>query len=283
MATLKQSQYGKHRVRVLKVLRQPDATHAVCELDANVLLTLSEDPSFESDDNSLIVPTDTVRNTINVLAHDSLGTCRHTFARVIGRHFLGKYPHVTAVDVTLSERVWKRINSAGAPHPHAFSHDANGTPFTKGIFSRGVSEHLTGGIKDFLVMKTTASSFTGYHTCDLTTLPPAEDRILATRINGEWDFLPETPDAALTGSDQIIREALLTVFANTHSPSVQRTLFLMGEAALAAVPEITSISLKLPNVHFLGLDLSRLGHPGQKEVFLPTDEPHGQIEATITR
>ena len=105
MATLKQSQYGKHHVRVLKVLRSVDGRHNVCELDVHVMLALSQDPSFESDNNSMIVPTDTVRNTINFLAHDHLGTNRPAFARVIGRHFLDNYPNVASVDVTLTERV----------------------------------------------------------------------------------------------------------------------------------------------------------------------------------
>ena len=283
MATLKRSQYGKHRVRVLKLLRSPDGRHDVCELDVNVLLTLSKDSSFESDDNSLIVPTDTVRNAVNVLAHDHLHTCRHAFARVVGRHFLSSYGHVCSVEVTLTERSWARMSTGGTPHKHAFSHNANGQPVTMGIFQRGSTECLRGGLNDCLVMKTTASSFTGYHTCALTTLLPAEDRIFATRINAEWTFIPDTPDASLAGTDQAIREAMMDVFANTHSPSVQRTLFLMGEAVLAAVPCIESVTLRLPNVHFLNLDLSKVGRPNQREVFLPTDEPHGQIEATITR
>lgn len=283
MATLKRSQYGKHRVRVLKLLRSPDGRHDVCELEANVLLALSIDPAFESDDNSLIVPTDTVRNTVNVLAHDHLSTCRHAFARVIGRHFLASYQHVCSVDVTLTERSWARLSTSGAPHNHAFSHKANGQPVTMGVFTRGTAESLRGGLKDCLVMKTTASSFTDYHTCELTTLLPAEDRIFATRINAEWTFVPDTPDASLAGTDQLIHDAMMVAFADTHSPSVQRTLFLMGEAALAAAPCIESVTLRLPNVHFLNIDLSKLGRPGQREIFLPTDEPHGQIEATITR
>lgn len=283
MATLKRSQYGKHRVRVLKLLRSPDGRHDVCELEANVLLTLSKDPSFESDDNSLIVPTDTVRNTVNVLAHDHLLTCRHAFARVIGRHFLSSYEHVSSVEVTLTERAWTRMSTGGTPHNHAFFHNANGNPVTMGVFARGAQEYLRGGLKDCLVMKTTESSFTGYHLCELTTLPPVDDRIFATRIHAEWTFVPDTPDAALAGTDQSIHDAMMAVFADTHSPSVQRTLFLMGEAALAAVPCIESVTLRLPNVHFLNLDLSKVGRPDQRKVFLPTDEPHGQIEATIKR
>jgi urate oxidase len=43
------------------------------------------------------------------------------------------------------------------------------------------------------------------------------------------------------------------------------------------------VDLKMPNVHFLGLDLTKLARPYQRQVFLPTDEPHGEIEAIVAR
>ena len=283
MATLHHSRYGKYRVRVLKVFRAPDGTHDVRELTARVMLGLSEDGSFSSDDNHLVVPTDTVRNTVNFLAHDFLGPCRHAFTRVIGRHFLSTYPHVGAVEVLIEEKAWGRWSGKDGPHPHVFTHRANGIPETHGVFSRAHGESLAGGMRDHLILKSTASSFTGFHQCPLTTLPPAGDRILATRMSARWDFAPGIGDAALAGVDETVLAAMMEVFANTHSPSVQRTLFLMGEAALAAAPEIVSITLRLPNVHYLGLDMDKLGRPGQNQVYLPTDEPHGQIEATLGR
>jgi urate oxidase len=283
MATLHHSQYGKHRVRVLKIFREPEGRQDVRELTVRVMLSLSEDASFASDDNHLVVPTDTVRNTVNFLAHEFLGPCRHAFTRVIGRHFLATYAHVAAVEVGIEEKVWARWFGQGGPHPHVFTHQANGTPEAHGVFSRSGGESLSGGLSDHLILKSTASSFTGYHQCPLTTLPPAEDRILATRMSARWTFAHGLEDASMAGVDEVVVAAMMEVFANTHSPSVQRTLFLMGEAALAAAPALASITLKLPNVHYLGLDMSKFDRPGQREVYLPTDEPHGQIEATITR
>ncbi|MCU0750661.1 MAG: urate oxidase [Akkermansiaceae bacterium] len=283
MATLHHSQYGKHRVRVLKVFRAPDGWQDVRELTVRVMLTLSEDASFSSEDNHLVVPTDTVRNTVNFLAHDSLGACRHAFTRVVGRHFLATYAHVASVDVVVEEKSWDRWRGKDGPHPHVFTHQANGSPETYGVFSREGGESLASGLRDHLILKSTASSFTGYHQCPLTTLPPAEDRILATRLSGRWTFADGLGEDALASVDERVLAAMMETFAGTHSPSVQRTLFLMGEAALAAAPEIVSVTLHLPNVHYLGLDMSKLGRPGQKDVYLPTDEPHGQIEATITR
>lgn len=281
MATLESNRYGKFRVRVMKVIRHDETHHDVCELEADVLLQGELDGSYLSDDNLSIVPTDTVKNTVHFLAHDHLETCRTTFAKIIGEHFLGKYPHLSGVEVELRERKWERMSIGGQPHPHAFVHAANGEPYSRGVFARGQEPLLASGIRGHLVMKTTQSGFERYNLCDLTTLPPTNDRVFATRLTAEWTFADLTAD--FTTADNTVLAAAHEIFATTYSPSVQRTLYQIGELALERVPDILRIELKMPNVHFLGLDLTKLGRPGQKAVLLPTDEPHGEIEAVITR
>ncbi|WP_035611685.1 factor-independent urate hydroxylase [Haloferula sp. BvORR071] len=281
MATLESNRYGKFRVRVMKVIRHDATHHDVCELEADVLLQGDLAGSYLSDDNLSIVPTDTVKNTVHFLAHDHLETCRTSFARVIGEHFLGNYPHLTGVEVELRERRWARMEIVGESHPHAFVHAANGEWYSRGYFTRGQAPVLSSGIRGHLVMKTTGSGFENYNVCELTTLPPTNDRVFATRMNAEWTFADLTAD--FCAADAAVLAVAHTIFATTYSPSVQRTLYEIGEQALASVPSISRIELKMPNVHFLNLDLSKLGRPGQKTVLLPTDEPHGEIEAIITR
>ena len=65
--------------------------------------------------------------------------------------------------------------------------------------------------------------------------------------------------------------------------SVQHTLFDMGKAALEAAPEIARITLTMPNLHHLLADLSPFGQDNPNHIFVPIDEPHGYIEATIER
>ena len=279
MSRLKSNQYGKSRVRVLKVLRGNE--HEVCELEADVLLRGDLEGSYLGSDNSSIVPTDTVKNTVHALAYESLGTCRSSFANVIGRHFLARYGHLDGVNVELRERRWNRMHVGNEGSAHSFVAEGNGVWFCRGEFARDGGEILSAGIRDHLIMKTTKSGFEGYGQCELTTLPPTSDRILATRLTAEWTFSDQEQD--YSAADEAILNAAYEVFSGTYSPSVQRTLFEIGEAALAAVPGIGEISLSLPNVHFLGMDLTRLGHPGNDSLFLPTDEPHGQIEAVVSR
>jgi urate oxidase len=280
MPILEANRYGKHRVRVLRVGRESEL-HEVCELEADVLLAGGLEASYVSPDNSSIMPTDTVKNTVHALAHDHLGTCRTTFARVLGAHFLERYAHLTGIFVELRERRWGRMAVKGELQPHAFVAEENGQWFARSEFHRDQPELLRAGLRDHLIMKTTGSGFEGYHLCDLTTLPPTRDRILATRLSAEWEFEVSVTDPAAV--DAAFLKVAYEVFAQTYSPSVQRTLFEVGEAFLKAVSSVRRVELKLPNVHFLGLDLAKVGRPDQTRVFLPTDEPHGQIEAVVGR
>lgn len=281
MPTLSENCYGKSRVRFLKTTRHTDTHHDICEIEADILLSGDLQSSYLSSDNSSIIPTDTCKNTLTLLAHDHLHTCRNSFALTIGTHFLEKYPHLSLVETELRERPWARLSIDGKPHPHTFSHSANGTPFTTLTHPRHGPQTLTSGIRDHLVLKSTASAFIGYNHCDLTTLPPTQDRILSTRITAQWTYSDLSADFLTT--DQTLLNTLLKTFAENFSPSVQRTLYEMGEAALAATPAISKIQLTLPNVHFLPLDLSNLGRPHQNILTLPTDEPHGHIQATLSR
>jgi urate oxidase len=64
---------------------------------------------------------------------------------------------------------------------------------------------------------------------------------------------------------------------------VQHTLYAMGEAALAASPDATEITLTLPNRHHLLVDLTPFGLDNPNEIFVATDQPYGVIEATVRR
>ena len=46
---------------------------------------------------------------------------------------------------------------------------------------------------------------------------------------------------------------------------------------------IEEIHMLMPNKHNLLVDLSRFGRDNPNHIFVPTDEPHGTIEATVQR
>jgi urate oxidase len=137
------------------------------------------------------------------------------------------------------------------------------------------------GVDGLTILKTTKSAFTGYIKDKLTTLKPATDRIFGTRATVTWEYLAAAPDYA--GVRARILAALLKEFAGHDSMSVQHTLFDMGKAALASAPEIARIRLSMPNLHHLLAELSPFGLDNPNHIFVPIDEPHGTIEATIER
>lgn len=278
-AKLLSHRYGKSRVRVLKVLRE-GAAHTIKELEVAVALEGDFESSFTSGDNRKVAATDTIKNTINVLAHRHLGGENERFARRLARHFVEKYPQVHKATVQAVERVWGRMEIDGMPHPHSFLQSESAQPFTHVIVTAN-DETIESGIENLLVLKSAGSGFEGFPRCEFTTLPETRDRIFATALTATWTFL--APPKNYVESNRAIVEAMLRPFAENYSPSVQTTLFEMGEAALAACAEISKIHLAMPNKHCLLLNLQPFGIENRNELFVPTDEPAGQIEATVAR
>jgi urate oxidase len=272
-------QYGKARVRVLKVFRD-GAHHELKELDVQVMLQGDFESSYTAGDNSLVVATDTMKNTVNVLAKEKLAGENEPFGIILAEHFLTTYSQVNRVEVSLSEHCWDHLMIRETMHPHSFAEKGAARP-TARIVSTREGNAVESGIEDLLILKSTQSGFVGYPKDKFTTLPEATDRIFATKLKAVWQFI-KTPES-YADTNQNILEAMLQPFAENYSPSVQTTLFQMGEAALKTAPEISRITLAMPNKHCLLINLSPFGLENNNEVFVPTDEPHGQIEATVER
>jgi len=274
-----QHQYGKAHVRVLKVLRR-GATHALKELDVAVALQGDFDASYTKADNRLVVATDSMKNTVNVLAKQKLRGENETFGITLGRHFLNTYRHVNRVEIRLSEHCWRHLRIGRKPHPHAFGEEGPARPFARIVATR--KETLVeSGIEDLLILKSTESGFEKFWRDEFTTLPETDDRIFCTKLKGTWTY--RKPPGRYTAVNGRILTAMLEAFAGGHSPSVQATLFKMGQAALKAVPEISKVQLVMPNKHCLLVNLAPFGLDNRNELFVPTDDPHGLIEGTVAR
>src|SRR5450432_1377248 len=108
--------YGKARVRVMKILRE-GAVHTLKDIEARALLRGDFVSSYTSGDNSKVVATDTIKNTVNVLAKKNLGHEIEQFAITLGKHFLSKYAQVQKAEIEIAERKWERMTVDGKPHP----------------------------------------------------------------------------------------------------------------------------------------------------------------------
>ena len=279
------SRYGKSRVRVAKVTRGDDGVHTFRELNVEVLAEGDFAASYLAGDNADVLPTDTIKNTLYVLAARHGIENAERFGALAGAFFLERNPAMRSVDLTLRETRWERLAVDGCPHPHAFRAPGRGTPMARVTTTRdggSLRVETESGVDDLCLLKTGGSGFAGFRRDELTTLPETDDRLLSTLLKARWLYDAE-PIGSYEAASAAALEAMLAVFAREYSVSVQATLYQMGSAALGAVPEIRRVTLGMPNRHYLPFDLTRFGLPNSNEVFFPTDEPHGQIEASVER
>jgi urate oxidase len=279
MAKLSSHRYGKARVRVLKVLRD-GPVHTLKDLEVAARLHGDFESSYTSGDNTKVVPTDTIKNTINILARQHLAQEIERFGLIVAEHFLSRYEQVRVAEIEISERPWERLAVDGQPHAHSFRAGSEARMFCRLTCDR-TTKTVRSGIRDLVILKSTGSGFENYPKDEFTTLPETADRILATSFSSTWTF--RNQPGSYRGANDAILSAMLKVFANNYSPSAQTTLFQMGEAALAACAEISELDLAMPNKHCLLVNLAPFGLENNNEVFVPTDEPHGDIRATVTR
>lgn len=271
--------YGKGRVRIMRVARD-SARHEVRELSVQAMLTGDFDAAYTQGDNSKVIATDSIKNIVNIVARDHVAAENEDFAGLLATYFLDRYAHVDGVEITATETRWRRIEIDGAGHDHSFVLDGNGKPFVK-LEATREGRRLVSGIAGFTFLKTTESGWENYWFDEATTLKPTADRLFATAMDASWVW-SGTPASYAAANAAVLDEAL-KVFATTYSPGVQNTLYLIGEAVLAAVPQVQEITIACPNKHYLPIDLSPFGRGFDGQVFTPTDEPHGQIECTIAR
>lgn len=279
MAKLKHNNYGKGRVRLAKVIRD-GAWHTYKQYTVQVNLEGGQNIAFTDGDNSPVLPTDTMKNSVYAIASQHDMNSPEAFAFDLTAHFLATAPHLTQATVSVAEHAWRRMVFGEEEHTHAFigGHSEKRTAVV-GRAHDGAT--LESGLTDLIVLKTTESAFVGFFKDQYTTLPEERDRLMGTNITAKWTY--NTAEADYNAIWEIVRTNLLDVFAHHDSESVQHTLFAMGTAVLDAAPEIEAISLSMPNIHNVPFDLSRLGLENKNEIFVPIDEPHGLIEATVAR
>ncbi len=267
------NQYGKARVRLVKVERHADQ-HDLREITVQIAFSGDYEQCYITGDNGRILPTDTMKNTVYALAKQAPLDSVEAFGKRLAAHFLENNPALHQTQITLEETRWSRLND------HAFEKGSD-EKRTTAIQATREGVTVTSGLKDLVLLKTTNSSFYGYIKDPYTTLKEATDRIFATSITATWIYTQT--DLPFDKQWARIRQSMVDAFAAHQSLSVQHTLYAMGEAVLSTAPEVEQISLTLPNKHCLLVDLRPFGMENPNEVFLPVDEPHGLIEATLRR
>jgi len=282
MAGLSYHRYGKSRVHLLKVDKHP-GKHILHDYNVQVMLEGDFSETYLTGDNTKVIATDTIKNTVYILAHQHSFSSPEEFGFIIGKHFLSTYEWVNKVCANIIQNQWERMKLGGKDHEHSFSRTGPELRFSNVVSTRS-SVSVESGIKDLLVLKTTASGFTGYHKDKYTTLQETTDRIFSTTVLCSWRYNPQVKKDA--DFNRHFEEAKLIIFERfglEYSKSVQETLFKTGESIVNKIKEIDEVHLSMPNKHALLFNFAPFGFNNSNTVFQPIEEPSGLIEATIKR
>ncbi len=271
---LGQNNYGKSDVRLVKVFKK-SSRHEIKDVWVDVALEGDFDAAHTSGDNTDLLATDTVRNTIYALAKDGFTSSCEEFAKHLIKHFVIAGPKVRNVKVTMTEHRWQRIND----HNHSFMRDVG--KHTIAVEGDGTNFRVSSGIDELFVLKTTNSGWEGYLFEQFTTLPETNDRILATVVTAHWLYNTNTVDYDAVWNR--VYQQILSTFTDHYSPSVQNTLYRMGEAVLETCPELEKIHFSFPNKHHIPYNLERFGMQNNQQIFHADAEPFGLIEGWVER
>ncbi len=283
-AKLHTHRYGKSRVRLMRITRH-EQHQDVDEWTVQVLLTGDFDEVFTVGDNTRVLATDTMKNTIYSRARESQAASMEDFAKELIDFLLGRNPQVSGAEVVIESTLWKRLTVDGQPFPTAFMRGSDERQTATVSRQQYGAFAIRSGFDRLTIMKTAKSGFVGYIRDELTTLPETTDRLFATSVTCNWPYT-EKAIAEGIGFDKVrhhLRSIMLDTFARHDSLSVQQTLFAMAEAALGHTAILDEIYMLMPNKHQLLANLKPFGQDNPNHIFVPTDDPHGTIEATVRR
>lgn len=293
-----EQRHGKARVRVARVWRSKEGRHFMVEWNVSISLLSDSIIAYVDDDNSDIVATDTIKNTVYAKAKERKEQLSvEEFAILLAKHFTSFYRQVTSAIVRIVEKPWERVSVDGQLHEHGFKLGSE-RHTTEVTVQKSGALQMTSGIEGLALLKTTKSGFEGFIRDKYTALPDTQERMLATEVTSTWRYsyesvfnLPQKP-LYFTERYLAVKKVLMDTFfgppkEGVYSASVQSTLYQMAKAVLGRFHDISLIHLKMPNIHFLPVNLSSKDKDiivkFEDDVYLPTDEPHGSIEASLSR
>jgi urate oxidase len=267
------NRYGKAETRLVRVHRDGES-HGLVDFNVSIALSGDLTATHLTGDNSGVLPTDTMKNTVYAFAKRYGVGEPEAFALLLARHFVSSQPQVHTAKVSVESFAWDRLG------PHSFRRRGDHTRTTVVTVTADAAQ-VVSGVSGLVLLNSTDSEFHGFVEDGYTTLKPTTDRILATAVDARWRHAGADADWAQSYTGAL--DALLQAFTGTYSYSLQQTLYAMGARVLESRPEVAEVRLALPNKHHYLADLSPFGLDNPNEVFIAGDRPYGLIEGSVVR
>lgn len=277
--TLSSHSYGASRIRLLRVTRRGDR-HDLRDLAIGVSVEGDVADAFTKGDNELLLPADTLRNTVNAIARDESLVEIEQLGLAMAAHFMEHQPQFTRVRIDISELPWVRLRRAGRAEGRAFT--ASGSEQrTAAVTSNGTRTSVVAGIRGFSIMKTSGAAFEGYLADQFTTLEADADRVLAVSADATWSYLHD--EVAFGPYFQAIRDLLIEAFIQQPSRSAEHTAHAMASIVLSTYADVGDVTVRLRERSLPLIELSPFGLDNPHVLFRPEDAPELTAEVTLSR
>ena len=276
---LGKNQYGKAENRVVRIYRDTPR-HEIHDVNVSTCLRGDFSAAHLAGDQADVLPTDTQKQTAYAYAKEKGLQSIEDYGLALARHFVHDVGPVEAARIEIEEYAWQRATVDGAEHDYTWIRKGQEVR-TAAVTVDAQGEWVVGGLKDFIILKSTGSEFAGFLKDEYTILQPTHDRVMATSLVAQWRFT--TTDVNWEATYEGVKTHLIKQFATVQSLALQQTLYEMGKAVLEAYPVIAEVRLSAPNKHHFLYDLSPFGLENNNEVFNADDRPYGLIQATVTR
>ncbi|MEP7379180.1 MAG: factor-independent urate hydroxylase [Chloroflexota bacterium] len=249
--------------------------------------------AYTDGDNSLVVPTDTMKNFIHRESLAFSGATLEEWLEFIGRRFLEMYPHMERLRVSGTEIPF---DPALVPTDGGFVEsevlferqhgDRSTASLELGRTSAGVDvTDLTAGRIGLQMMKVTGSAFADFPRDSYTTLPERKDRPLYIHLDVGWKY--EAPATALAAdhkryvAGEQVADMVGAVFGRFVSLSIQHLIHEIGQAMLDRWPQLSEISFDAQNRLW---DLSETAATDEQvRVYTDPRPPYGHLGLTLRR
>ncbi|MGC1687683.1 MAG: urate oxidase [Candidatus Acidiferrales bacterium] len=276
---LEHSKYGPTAVRLFRVSRK-GSRHDIKEATLAIEFEGDFESAHTSGDNTKILPTDTIRNTVYVLAKQYSPEPIEEFASHLIEHFFTYNPQVSRIRIDTKEQLWDRIRMGAKSHDSAFARTRAEQRTSLLVGTRNGIE-IWAGVNDLVILKSAKSGFEGFARDPYTTLKETSDHVFAAKLSASWRYL--AGEIAYSAIWHGVRQSLLESFAEHESRSPQQTIYAMADAVLRNFESLAEIRLSMALQEYDSVDLSPFGMQNANEIFAPAGEPESLVEATVRR
>ena len=234
--------------------------------------------AYAEGDNSLVVPTDTMKNLTYELALAYEGATAEGLCDLVARRFLGTYPQMGRVDVRYRELPYEPFSDRLLGFRGGDHHTVDLVADRTGVID------LESGRRDLRLVKLTGSAFAQFPRDEHTTLVERPDRPLHLYLDVFWRCTEAAAACSGDGRGYVASEQVADHVRHTFdefvSMSIQHLVHEMGERLLARFPQLAAVRFEAQNRLW---DTSAEAAEGPAKVFSDPKPAHGVIGLTLTR